>query len=256
LAPENYPNPRSQPKRKPVSMKISSFALTDVGKVRFVNEDAFLLDDDLHVYAVADGLGGLPEGALASNLAVRYLQETLRNQTSNSTPDYEKVFHFINQKVFEKGRKISDETGIGTTLTVVKLNEEEMTIGHVGDSSVFLFRADSCQQLTTDHTMEQEVIDRLGAGASIDAPAFYAHTLTRCIGQEDTLVTEILHQKLMIGDRILVCSDGISKTLSADELLRELQATATPEEFLHAVIQLVNDHGGPDNSTGIAIFID
>ncbi len=238
-------------------MKISSFALTDVGKVRFVNEDAFLLDDDLHVYAVADGLGGLPEGALASSLAVRHLQETLRNQTSNGTHDYEQVFHFINQKVFEKGRKISDETGIGTTLTVVKLNDEEMTIGHVGDSSVFLFRADNCQQLTTDHTMEQEVIDRLGPGASIDTPAYYAHTLTRCIGQKDTIVTDILHHKLQAGDRILVCSDGISKTLSGDELLRELQAVATPEDFLRAVIQLVNnDHGGLDNSTGIAIFID
>ena len=237
-------------------MNISSFALTDLGKVRPENEDAFLLDDKLHLYAVADVLGGLPEGALASNLAVRHLQETLRNQTSNGTPDYEKVFHFINQKVFERGKIISGETGIGTTLTVVKLSEEEMTIGHVGDSSVFLFRADNCQQLTTDHTMEQEVIDHLGADASIDTPDFYAHTLTRCIGQKDTIITEILHQKLLTGDRILVCSDGISKTLSGDELLRELQAVSTPEDFLHAVIQLVNDHGGPDNSTGIAIFID
>ncbi len=238
-------------------MKISSFALTDIGKMRSLNEDAFLLDDDLHVYAVADGLGGLPEGALASNLAVQHLQETLISKTSNGTPDYEKVFHFINQKIFKVGRKISSETGIGTTLTVVKLNGEEMTIGHVGDSTVFLFRADNCQQLTTDHTMEQDVIDRLGPDASLDTPSFYAHTLTRCIGQEDTIVTDILHHQLEEGDRILICSDGISKTLSGDELLNELSAAATPEDFLRTVIQLINnDHGGPDNSTGIAIFID
>ena len=237
-------------------MKISSFALTDIGKMRSLNEDAFLLDDDLHVYAVADGLGGLPEGALASNLAVQHLQETLVSNPSNGTPDYEKLFHFINQKVFKAGRKISNETGIGTTLTVVKLNGEEMTIGHVGDSTVFLFRADNCQQLTTDHTMEQEVIDRLGPDASLDTPSFYAHTLTRCIGQEDTIVTDILHHQLEEGDRILVCSDGISKTLSGDELLGELQAAAAPEDFLRTVIQLVNDRGGLDNSTGIAIFID
>ena len=238
-------------------MKISSFALTDIGKMRSLNEDAFLLDDDLHVYAVADGLGGLPEGALASNLAVQHLQETLISKTSNGTPDYEKVFHFINQKIFKVGRKISSKTGIGTTLTVVKLNGEEMTIGHVGDSTVFLFRADNCQQLTTDHTMEQDVIDRLGPDASLDTPSFYAHTLTRCIGQEDTIVTDILHHQLEEGDRILICSDGISKTLSGDELLNELSAAATPEDFLRTVIQLINnDHGGPDNSTGIAIFID
>ena len=238
-------------------MKISSFALTDIGKIRLVNEDAFLLDDDLHVYAVADGLGGLPEGALASSMAVQHLQETLVSKTSNGKPDYEQVFHFINQKVFKAGRKISSETGIGTTLTVVKLNGEEMTIGHVGDSSVFLFRADNCQQLTTDHTLEQEIIDRIGPDASIDTPSYYAHTLTRCIGQEGTIVTDILHHKLKAGDRILICSDGISKILNGDELLVEIQAAATPEDFLRTIIQLVNnDHGGPDNSTGIAIFID
>lgn len=237
-------------------MKISSFALTDVGKMRLENQDAFFIDDKLHLYAVADGLGGLPEGALASSLAVQHLQENFGNHSGNGIPDYKKLFYFINKKITDKGRKISEETGIGTTLTVVKLNGEEMAIGHVGDSSVFLFRADDCKQLTTDHTMEQEALKTLGPDEIASLPSYFAHTLTQCMGQKDNPIPEILNYNLETGDRILICSDGISKILVCDDLLQELKNTASPKDFMHGIVQLANARGGPDNATGIAIFID
>ncbi|MEM9227746.1 MAG: protein phosphatase 2C domain-containing protein [Verrucomicrobiota bacterium] len=136
-----------------------SFGRSDRGLVRSENEDSFHIDEASAVFAVADGLGGLPEGSLASEVAVTELKNWLK-QPIPAPIDYSHLFTQINDEVFKRGREISSELGIGTTLTVAHLQGKTLTAGHVGDTGLVIFKQDSWRQITQDHTMAQEMLDR------------------------------------------------------------------------------------------------
>ncbi len=212
------------------------------------------LDETHRIYAVADGLGGLPRGALASSLAVKKLKESLNN-VKNGNLNLELLFNYINQSVYNEGQKVNAEIGIGTTLTAVHIANNKMTIGHVGDCTVYIYREDTWKKITTDHTMEEEIRSRMAPDDNTIIPEYFSHTLTRCLGQQSDLETDIYEQDIRAGDRILICSDGINKTLTDDEMQEEASKAADPESFIRHLIDMANDHGGPDNSTGIAIFL-
>lgn len=235
-------------------MHLLTYGQTDRGRQRSRNEDMLLVDDILRVYAVADGLGGLPRGALASNLAISSLEEYLR-QAEPGELDYATMFNFINRRVHAEGKLVSEEIGIGTTLTVVKVIGAEISIGHVGDCTVYLFRGDVWTQLTTDHTMEQELRSRLAPGETAYIPEYFTHTLTRCIGQAESVETDVYRHPIGPGDRLLVCSDGVTKVATPAELHAMIRQADHPEIFIEELIRTGNDRGGPDNITGIAIFV-
>jgi len=236
-------------------MKIASYGLSDRGIIRQKNEDAFLVDDPLGLYAVADGLGGLPEGARASHLAIERLKNEVREPLNGAVFDFDGLFERINRCVFEEGCRISREIGIGTTLTVLFLRDHAFTISHVGDCAAFLIRENMIHQLTTDHTMEQELRASMGfRGGYI--PEYFSHTLTRCIGQKDQIETDVIHERLEKGDRILICSDGITKVIEDEELLAVSQKTMGPQIFVETLIDSANKRGGPDNATAVAIFAE
>ena len=235
-------------------MHLLTYGQTDRGRQRSRNEDMFLVDDILRVYAVADGLGGLPRGALASNLAISALEEFLRKAGPGDL-DYPAMFSVINRRVYDEGRQVSEEMGIGTTLTVVKVLEGELSIGHVGDCTLYLFRGDSWSQLTTDHTMEQELRSRLAPGENVYIPEYFTHTLTRCIGQGESVDPDLYRQPVLKGDRFLLCSDGVTKVVTPAELHSQIRSADHPEIFVEELIRIGNDRGGPDNITAIAIFV-
>lgn len=237
-------------------MNISSFGHSDIGKVREQNEDMYLVDDSHCVYAVADGLGGLPEGKTASNLAIQYLDEAVKNNHFSDNMDYPGLFKTINKKVYEKGLKINKDIGIGTTLTVLRFNSKDVVIGHVGDSAVLLFRRNSWIQLTTDHTMEEEMRARLTPGEDVYIPEYFSHTLTRCVGQLGDLKTDVYKFSPRPGDRFLICSDGITKTMTEEEIHEEAMHSPNPEDLIMKLIEMANERGGPDNATGIALFVE
>jgi len=242
-------NPPSQ------MLKISSFGLTDRGKVRPNNEDALYLNDEKKIYAVADGLGGLPEGALASSLSVKHFGEIISSEDFNGTLNYQEIFLFLNKIIYREGKKVSADIGIGTTLTVLQIIGNEMSIGHVGDCALFLFRGKEVEQLTIDHTMEQEVKSRMAPDENPIIPEFFAHTLTRCLGQQGALVADVYNHDIVSGDRILLCSDGITKTIDDHSLLEKMKAADTPETYVRGIVDMANQRGGPDNSTAIGIWI-
>ncbi len=215
----------------------------------------FLVDDSHCIYAVADGLGGLPGGKTASNLAIQYLDEAVSSKEFPDKMSYLDLFDHINGKVYKQGQKINKEIGIGTTLTVLQFNSKDVIIGHVGDSAILLFRRNSWLQLTTDHTMEEEMRARLKPGEDAYIPEYFSHTLTRCIGQQGALSTDVYKFTPRAGDRFLICSDGITKTMSDEEIHEEAMASSTPKEMVMNLINTANERGGPDNSTGVAIFV-
>jgi len=237
-------------------MKITSFGLTDRGQHRERNEDMLLVNDDHKIYAVADGLGGLPEGSLASQLAIDQLGKAIARPDFGNGFNYPDLFNSINGVVHAEGKKVSKEIGIGTTLTVLKFDGEEISIGHVGDSMVFLFRDQDCRQLTTDHTMAAEMKARLEPGEDAYIPEYFSHTLTRCIGQQGSIETDVYTLEPKFGDRLLLCSDGIPKTMDENDLLHDTVAANDPKTLAEDLIAKANQRGAPDNVTVIAVFVD
>lgn len=237
-------------------MQIKSYGQTDRGLIRETNEDAFWVDDRIRLYAVADGLGGLPRGAEASDLAIQLLRQMVQEaEIREENGDFSRIFREINERVYQQGRSDGAEIGMGTTLTSVRIMGSHMHIGHVGDTAIIRFRGNSADKITSDHTMEQEIRDRLQPGEDAFIPDYFAHTLTRCIGQADSLAADVLHLELVPGDRFLICSDGITKVLDISELSRLVQSASNPKSYIQSIIKLGNNRGGPDNLTAIALFV-
>lgn len=237
-------------------MKITAYGNTDKGKIREENEDMFLVDDDHRIYAVADGLGGLPEGSLASNIAINNLQQAVNAPEFSGKIDFDKLFNDLNEKVHREGLRISEDIGIGTTLTVLAMNGKKAFIGHVGDCVAYLFRKGQLTKITEDHTMAEEMRARYKPEDVPYIPEYFSHTLTRCLGQQGTIDTAVYKVAPQSGDRFLLCSDGITKTLENTELETEISHAGSPYNLVNSLIKAANDRGGPDNSTAIAIFLE
>ena len=137
-------------------MKLRSFAHSDIGRVRNENEDSYVCNDTLGLYGVADGIGGLPAGAQASQLAITTLQKIVSEHAVGTKLNYERILSEINDQVFQLGRLISPQFGIGSTLTFAHVTGVKLQFGHVGDSNAFRLRSKKLQQLSTDHTIETE----------------------------------------------------------------------------------------------------
>ncbi len=234
--------------------QLSAFGQTDQGLMRSDNEDCLLVDSKHAVFAVADGLGGLPEGSMASELAIEALAKHLKGLKDGQELDFPQLFAQINRRVFERGQQISSEMGIGTTLTACQISKGILRVGHVGDSGAVVFNNRSWRQLTRDHTMAQDMLDRLRPGEHAYIPEYFSHTLTRCIGQLSQLESEAYQYELTEGDRVLLFTDGVTKTMSLDEIHENILRATDPEPFVAELIDTANQRGGPDNVTAIAVF--
>ena len=237
-------------------MQLSSYGITTLGKVRLTNEDALFISDAHQVYAVADGLGGLPGGARASQRIVELLDQTMKRvDYSEERVDLNELIKGIHQIIAKEGLKAYPFTGMGSTLTIGQIVGDQFLIGHIGDSAAYLFRGDDLQRLTIDHTMAQELINRKGESALTDMPQEYSHTLTRCVGQGKTLQVDSNRITIEPDDRLLLCTDGLDKVISSEAIKEELALKRSPKEACHQLTQMANDNEGPDNITVIVIQI-
>lgn len=237
-------------------MRIRTAALTDIGKVREENEDRFLQDDELRLYAVADGIGGLAGGAEAAEETVKQLAALGRTLPADAEWDFHALIHTINQHVVSRGRTIDALFGIGTTLIIVRLFNKHFNVAHVGDSSCFLLRDGTLEKLTLDHTVENEMRARHGRGAADHLSVRTRNALTRCVGQPKPPEADVLKRPLKAGDRILLCTDGITRFIQEHELMDLLFRAPTPLEGMEKIIALASELGGFDNATGVLIFVD
>ena len=236
-------------------MQIRSAALTDIGKVRRRNEDRFVLDDALRLYGVADGIGGLPHGAEAAQLAVTHLRDAIAATPHDSLPDLAALTQRINKAVCRLADELSP-LGMGATLTYALVRDGALHLAHVGDSRCYLLRDKKLATLTTDHTVENEVRASRAAGRMMFYDEAQRKALVRCIGQREPLVVDISQHPLRPGDRCLFCTDGIDKVVDEAELVVLLDTGGEPESILRALIALANERGGGDNATGVLVFVD
>ncbi|MBA3848796.1 MAG: hypothetical protein C0502_02220 [Opitutus sp.] len=237
-------------------MKLHSFALSDIGCLRSENEDSSLCDDALQLYAVADGIGGLPGGAQASHKALAFLRHWFDTHRSFDTLDYPAALREANDAVFLLGRQLSPRHGIGTTLTLAHFAHDALHTLHVGDSSMFRLRHGLLDILTTEHNLENEMKARAARGE----PALILHenraALTRCVGQPPPLDGDHSAHFAQEGDRYLLCTDGITRCITPREISRHLQQAANPEQAAQGLVELARERGGLDNATAIVIFVE
>jgi protein phosphatase len=229
-----------------LSRMTAAFGATHPGLHRDRNEDAFLVAPQRGLFAVADGLGGLPHGEVASQFAI----EALEASSDSDLRDLDQLFNSINRSVRREGMKLSGETGIGTTLICAVAGEDVVTIAHVGDCAAFLVDAKQSRQVTHDQTLAQQM--RENGEASI--PEYLSHILTQCVGQGGMIRPEILSLPFREGARLILCSDGITKVIEDGEILMALASADAPKAVVEWLIETANNRGGPDNSTVVAVF--
>ena len=238
------------------NVKLRSAALTDIGRVRRQNEDRFLHEPDLAAFGVADGIGGLPGGALAAGAAVEGLRESLARHLPQRAEELVPQVLQINTEVGRLGEQISPGVGIGTTLTFGVIVGGRLLLAHVGDSRCYLLSGGRFEMLTEDHSVENEARHRRARGEQAEYAERYRQALTRCIGQPADPLVDVSEHPLAADDVLLFATDGVARVLSDAELASTIGAPGPLEERLAALIARANALGGPDNATAVLVTVD
>lgn len=234
-------------------MLITSHGHSDVGFVRENNEDSFLVDDHKGIYCVADGVGGLPFGNLASRMAVKLLSAMIHDSDDCSTvKELQQLSHRVHHDIVECGQLVGGENGVGTTFSSIRLLSDRFLFSHVGDSSIYFNNGDGLEKISKCHTLGDELIEKHGPDAANDMPEHYMHTLTRCMGQDIDFEVDTGEHPMSPGDQLLICSDGITNMVELREI-NEMMNSLEPKEFIHALVDAANQNGGVDNSTAVTI---
>ena len=235
-------------------MLYKSHGHSDVGFVRENNEDSFLADEHKGVFAVADGVGGLPFGNLASRLAVRFLGAFIHDLEDCSTTDELcEIVHRIHKNVVELGQLVGGENGIGTTFSAIRVLQDKLIYAHVGDSSIFIMNDGGLKKISKSHTLGDELIEKHGPDAANDMPEHYMHTLTRCLGQDIDFEVDSGEISINPGDQFLICSDGVTNMIEQDEI-HDMMKEYEPDGLVQALIDVANQNGGVDNSTAVSLL--
>ena len=230
-------------------MRVVVGVATDIGRVRERNEDSYLVEPPL--YAVADGMGGARGGAVASSLALDTVEQLLRGGKASLA----EMIRSANRAVFE--RSISDRkvSGMGTTLTATTVDEHGAHLGHVGDSRAYLLRAGALRQLTDDHTLVNRMVKAGEITAAEAGTHPHRNVLTRSIGTEPEVVVDENDVPLIDGDRLLLCSDGLTGMVTEPQIQAILETTPDPQEAADRLIKAANRAGGIDNITVVVLDI-
>jgi len=250
-------------------MKILSSGGTDPGKKRKNNEDSFLQDDSLGLYAVADGIGGHEGGEVASRMAMDTLREVLPGLLKGKdTPppfslslDVEPRISALRYAITQSNQKILQAasinpalTGMGTTITAVLLCHGTAFIAHVGDSRAYLLREGQCDQITNDHSFVAEQIRAGKLTAEQAKISTYRHIITRAVGIDREVSVDHATIAVKENDTILLCTDGLTEMVDDSEICAIL-AESAPAAATESLIRRANEQGGVDNITAVVFKI-
>lgn len=244
-------------------MNTNVFGISDVGMRRERNEDSYLINGDLGLYIVADGMGGHVGGEFASKLAVKTIEEIMDKIAKNSETsilednsikpnDFPSQLRYVievaSHKIYKEAKKDPSLKGMGTTSVVLLVRNGRVYIANVGDSRAYLIRKGKIVQLTEDHSL---VGEQLRAGV-ISEYAAKGHKLkniiTRSVGFQDDVEIDVLSKVPQEGDKFLLCSDGLTNMVEDGEIL-EVAEDNNPEEACHILVDMANTRGGDDNIT-------
>lgn len=250
-------------------IKVASAGLTDVGRKRNHNEDSYLIDDELQLYVVADGMGGHAGGGTASRIAVETIDRELRGAWEakasafrSRVPLQESSLPEILRSAVEKAcmaifSAAQDDPrlqGMGTTVISLLVKDDHALFAHVGDSRAYLVRGELIQQISEDHSLVNEQI-KAGMITPEEAKhSRYKNIITRSVGFEEEVQVDVMGLLAQPGDTFLLCSDGLANMVE-DVELRDMVLKHALNELPRKLVDLANERGGDDNITVIVVQI-
>lgn len=218
---------------------------TDPGAVRELNEDSCLVEPELGLWLVADGMGGHSSGDVASQVA----SETIENRVREGA-DLGDAIKAAHHEVLKVAGERKGSEGMGTTVVTALVNGADYQVAWVGDSRAYLFDGE-LTQITRDHSYVQDLL-RSGALTPEEASTHPSrHLLTRCLGvnPEDTFEVGLRRGRFSRGQEVLLCSDGLTEELTDEEIVDILASRASPQERVDKLVDAAIEHGGRDNVT-------
>jgi protein phosphatase len=238
--------------------------------VRTNNEDSYQVVPPLQLFVLADGMGGEAHGEVASSLAVEtVVKHCLEGQENPSAPltgeakpglteksrRLASAVHLANQKVFASAAEHAEQRGMGATLTAAWIDDMNLSVGHVGDSRVYLLRTGVLQQLTSDHSLVAEQVRRGILTASEAESSTMQNVLLRALGTQPQVEVDIEQVALFPNDVLLLCSDGLTRMVTEPEIAGALQSEPDPQKAAEKLVKLANEGGGVDNVTAIVVSV-
>jgi PPM family protein phosphatase len=249
--------------------KAASAGLTDVGRKRNHNEDSYLIDQDLQLFVVADGMGGHAGGGTASRLAVETIDKEMRDVKASGAnpfdthtdlqnsalPDYLRIaVERACQAIFRAAQEDPRLQGMGTTVISLCVHSDHALFAHVGDSRAYLIRNQLIQQVSEDHSLVNEQIKAGMITAEEAKHSRFKNIITRSVGFEEEVQVDVMGLVCKPGDRFVLCSDGLANLVD-DQEIRKLVLDGTLAEAPKKLIDLANERGGDDNITCIVVEI-
>ena len=250
-------------------VKAVSAGLTDVGRKRNHNEDSYMVDDDLQLFVVADGMGGHAGGGTASRIAV----ETIDREMRSARDQAENPFKYVGElqdspvpdvfrnaveracaEIFQAAQADPRLAGMGTTVIGICVHQDHALFAHVGDSRAYLVRGDLIQQVSEDHSLVNEQI-KAGMLTPEEAKhSRYKNIITRSVGFEEEVQVDVMGLVAQKGDFFILCSDGLANLVDEKEI-RDAVMGNPLKDAPKKLIDLANERGGDDNITVIVVNV-
>ncbi len=242
---------------------------TDVGRKRDHNEDAFLIDEDLQLYLVADGMGGHAAGEVASATAIKVIKAEFakhkkivrsygsdtKEETRNQVLDFvEKTVLKACAAIYKLGQSDKQRRGMGTTLSMMLISGTSAFIAHVGDSRIYLIREGEVHQITVDHSLINEQLKHGAITKEEARKAKYKNVITRAVGIQEQVRVDTLHIDVLPFDQFLLSSDGFHDYLRSGDIEESIEA-GEAKDLPRRCIDMANKRGGKDNITVVFVEI-
>jgi PPM family protein phosphatase len=252
------------------TMRIESKSITHVGLKRPHNEDSFCANDDERLYVVADGMGGHAHGEVASRIAVETIEEFVQLTAGDNDVTWpygidetlsidgnrlKTAIRFANQKLLEHAKSSAGCEGMATTVVAVLVAGEVAEIAHVGDSRLYLIRDGALTRLTSDHSWVNEQVQSGVINNEQARNHPLRNVVTRALGGRPELEVDVQSLELREGDRLLLCSDGLTTMLEDDEILAIVLKNEGGVDQADELIEAANRSGGEDNTTAILLRV-
>jgi len=230
--------------------------VTDIGKVRDKNEDNYcVLDDQLMVYIVADGMGGHNSGEIASAIAIDTIKEHLLKYLLDENEDESikgiifEAFNRANNEIINKSANQAGCDGMGTTATLALFREGKLYLGHIGDSRGYLIKNGTIQQITQDHSLVAELLRKgsISEREAIKHPQ--KNIITKALGTDIKVKADVFTVDFDEGDTLILCTDGLSNFVDKYEIEKYALEIDDCQEACEEMVRLANFRGGFDNIT-------
>jgi PPM family protein phosphatase len=249
-------------------MRLRVGAATDTGRVRDLNEDVYVSRADQGLFVVCDGMGGAPAGEVASQVAAEAIVEQLnrpangdgrsKNDSRGFLPQTARLAEAVrrsNAIVYHQAQHEATQAEMGTTVVGAWIQDQIVSVAHVGDSRAYLWHDDRLEPLTRDHSLAEAEVRAGLLEREQSLNSQHQNVLLRAIGREPDVEVDLAEIPVQPGDYLLLCSDGLTRMVSELTLARTIDELRDPQSICDALIHAANRNGGADNITVIVVEV-